>query len=86
MLGVRPEAVRVAREPAAGYAPIEAHLVEPLGAYDIVDLKLGTGFLRARTRSGFARPGQTVFVKLDEPQTHFFSARTGQVLQPGLGA
>ena len=86
MLGVRPEAVQVAREPTLGYAPIEAHLVEPLGAYDIVDLKLGSGYLRARTRSGFARPGETVFVKLDEPQTHFFSARTGQVLHCGLGA
>ena len=60
IIGVRPEAVQVARDKRAGYIPIEAHLIEPLGAYDIVDLKLGSQFLRARTASGFvAGPGET---------------------------
>jgi multiple sugar transport system ATP-binding protein len=68
-------------EPTPGYVPIEAHIIEPLGAYDIVDLKLGSQFLRARTPSGFvAGPGVTVWARLDEPQTHFFSAVTGQAL------
>ena len=82
MIGVRPEAVQVARTEQAGYIPIEAHLIEPLGAYDIVDLKLGSQFLRARTASGFvAGPGQTVWARIDESQTHFFSPQSGIALE-----
>jgi multiple sugar transport system ATP-binding protein len=81
IIGVRPEAVQVARDERAGYIPIEAHLIEPLGAYDIVDLKLGSQFLRARTASGFvAGPGETVWAHVEESQTHFFSSRSGRAL------
>ena len=52
-LGIRPEGVLVARERRPGYVPVEAHIIEPLGAYDIVDLKVGAEMLRARTTSGF---------------------------------
>jgi len=73
--------VQVARDKRAGYVPIEAHLIEPLGAYDIVDLKLGSQFLRARTASGFvAAPGETVWAHVEESQTHFFSSRSGSAL------
>jgi multiple sugar transport system ATP-binding protein len=41
MLGLRPEAVLISLEAKPGYEPIEAQNIEPLGAYDIVDLKLG---------------------------------------------
>jgi multiple sugar transport system ATP-binding protein len=82
MIGVRPEAVQVARTEQAGYIAIEAHLIEPLGAYDIVDLKLGSQFLRARTASGFVGgPGQTVWAHIDESQTHFFSPQSGIALE-----
>ncbi|MEX0852652.1 MAG: ABC transporter ATP-binding protein [Bauldia sp.] len=84
MLGVRPEGVLVTRQQSAGYIPVEAHIVEPLGAYDIVDLKVGGQFLRARTPSGYARAGERVWARLDEAQTHFFSARTGEALDRRL--
>jgi multiple sugar transport system ATP-binding protein len=80
-LGVRPEGVLVAREPAPGFVPVEAHIIEPLGAYDIVDLRIGSGFLRARTASGYVgRAGDTVWAKLDPAQTHFFDAATGDAI------
>ena len=84
MIGIA-EAVQVVRAEQAGYIPIEAHLIEPLGAYDIVDLKLGSQFLRARTASGFvAGTGWTVWVHIDELQTHFFSPQSGMALEvPG---
>ena len=44
-IGVRPEAVLVARQPTDGYIPVEAHIIEPLGPYDIVDLKFGKQLL-----------------------------------------
>jgi multiple sugar transport system ATP-binding protein len=81
MLGVRPEAVMISLAAQPGFEPIEAHIIEPLGAYDIVDLKLGSQFLRARTPSGYvAGPGTIVWARLDEPQTHFFDISTGLAL------
>jgi multiple sugar transport system ATP-binding protein len=80
-IGVRPEGVLVSRSQSAGYLPVEAHIIEPLGPFDIVDLKFGTQMLRARTASGYvAKAGDTVWAKLDETQTHFFSTRSGESL------
>jgi multiple sugar transport system ATP-binding protein len=80
-IGVRPEGMLVAREPTDGYIPVEAHIIEPLGPFDIVDLKLGRKILRARTATGFVeRAGDVVWVRLDEKQTHFFTTRTGESL------
>lgn len=81
MLGIRPEGVRLSRDPGEGLRPVEAHLIEPLGAYDIVDLKLGDTFLKARTASGYVgAPGDTVYAGLDPEQVHFFDAASGAAL------
>lgn len=86
MVGVRPENVLVARQETDGYIPVEAHIIEPLGAYDIVDLKLGQRFLRARTASGYVgKPGDIIWAKLDDAQTHFFSSLTEESLPVKLG-
>ncbi|MEO8006683.1 MAG: ABC transporter ATP-binding protein [Betaproteobacteria bacterium] len=80
-IGVRPEGVLVARTQTAGYIPVEAHIIEPLGPYDIVDLQFGKQRVRARTPSGYvAKAGDVVWAKFDETQTHFFSTRTGESL------
>ena len=61
------------RQPPA-HPEVEAHIIEPLGAYDIVDLKIGGRFLRARTpsrirrqagrpRLGPPRPGADAFLQ-----------------------
>jgi multiple sugar transport system ATP-binding protein len=80
-LGIRPEGVLVSREDKAGYKPVEAHLIEPFGPYDIVDLKIGGGTLRARTTTGFVdKPGERVWVRIDPSQAHFFDTRSGMSL------
>ena len=85
-LGIRPEGVLTAREAAPGHIPVEAHIIEPLGAYDIVDLKLGNSFLRARTASGFVgRAGDTVWARIDPAQAHFFDVASGASLNIRLG-
>ena len=85
-LGVRPEGVLVAQEQRDGFQQLEVHIVEPLGPYDIVDLKVGESFMRARTPSGYvSRPGDAIWVKLDEAQTHFFDADNGNSLDIRLG-
>lgn len=80
LVGVRPESVLVERQDTPGFVPVEAHIIEPLGAYDIVDLKFGENFLRARTSSGYVKAGSTVWAKLDEANTHFFNVDTEETL------
>jgi multiple sugar transport system ATP-binding protein len=80
-LGIRPEGVIVRHEVQDGFMPVEAEIIEPLGAYDIVDLKVGSQTLRARTRSGFvARAGARVFARIDPAQAHFFDTKSGNSL------
>jgi multiple sugar transport system ATP-binding protein len=81
VIGIRPEAVLVALQATDGYFPTEAHIIERLGPYDIVDLKIGAQLFRARTSSGYVRKvGDTVWARLDERRTHFFDQDTGQSL------
>ena len=80
-LGIRPEGVLVSREAQDGFLPVGVHIIEPLGAYDIVDLSVGQHMLRARTRSGYAgKSGDTVYARVDPAQAHFFDTAGGQSL------
>jgi multiple sugar transport system ATP-binding protein len=84
-LGVRPEAVLVDLGERAGYVPAEIHLIEPQGAYDILDIRIGKSILRARTESRLVtRIKVPVWIKLDEAQTHFFDKKTGLALRGEL--
>ena len=66
---------------ADGLVPVEAHIIEPLGSYDIVDLAVGSQMLRARTRSGFVgKAGNRVFARIDPAQAHFFDTESGKSL------
>ncbi|MBB2974213.1 ABC transporter ATP-binding protein [Mesorhizobium sp. RMAD-H1] len=80
-LGIRPEGVLVSHEAREGYLPVEAHIIEPLGSHDIVDLKVGEGMLRARTPAGFVpRAGERVHARIDPAQAHFFDTKSGKSL------
>ncbi len=81
-LGIRPEAVLLSHEKADGYMEVASTNIEPLGSHDIVDVRLGSQVLRARTESGFvAGEGQTVWVTLDPAQAHFFDPTSGMSLR-----
>jgi multiple sugar transport system ATP-binding protein len=83
-LGIRPEAVSVALTASPDHVEGRVHLIEPLGAYDIVDIAVGDATLRARTSSQFVRAqGDAVWIKLDDARIHFFDKRSGLRLQAG---
>ncbi len=85
-LGIRPEGVLLSHSGGEGFVPSKVHLIEPLGAYDIVDLRFGNTLLRARTKSGFAgKAGENVWARLDPSQTHFFNSKSGDSLHVRLG-
>jgi multiple sugar transport system ATP-binding protein len=88
VLGIRPEAITVSRAPVVGAIAARVHLIEPMGAYDIVDITTATGHdnggatLRARTASQFVRAqGEPVWLSLDDARTHFFNKRSGGLLR-----
>ena len=84
-LGVRPEGIHVEHQAADGYLPVEAHIIEPLGSYDIVDLQVGSLMLRARTRSGYVgKPGEKLWARIDPAQAHFFNTEDGRSLGVAL--
>jgi multiple sugar transport system ATP-binding protein len=68
-LGIRPEALQVTLAPTQGHIEAEAHIIEPLGSHDIIDLRLGDQTLRAR-----------VFVRADPARAHFFDTDSGNSL------
>jgi multiple sugar transport system ATP-binding protein len=80
-LGIRPEAVQVARTPRPAAVAARVHLIEPIGPYDIVDIALGEATLRARTATRHLRQGDPVWLTLDDARTHFFDRRSGLALQ-----
>lgn len=80
-VGIRPEGVLVSHEAAPGYVPLEAHIIEPLGSHDIVDLQVGESMIRARTPSGFVpKVGEKVHARIDPAQAHFFDTASGKSL------
>ncbi|PBC02136.1 ABC transporter ATP-binding protein [Mesorhizobium sp. WSM3860] len=80
-LGIRPEGVLVRHDAAPGYVPVEAQIIEPLGSFDIVDLKVGSKMLRARTKAGYVSgPGEKVHARIDPEQAHFFDSASGKSL------
>jgi multiple sugar transport system ATP-binding protein len=80
-LGVRPEGVLLSHEARDDYVEVASGIIEPLGSHDIVDLKVGSIVLRARTKSGFvAGPGSTVWARIDPVQAHFFDTTSGSSL------
>ena len=85
-LGIRPEGVLLSREDQPGYRPVEAHIIQPFGGYDIVDLRVGGQTLRARTSAGFVgKAGDRVWARIDPAQAHFFDTRSGASLDIRLG-
>jgi len=88
--GIRPEAISVSRSARDGAVAAQVHLIEPMGAYDIVDIALGhaeaggrpAATLRARTASQFVRKqGEPVWLTLDDARCHYFDKRSGAALR-----
>ena len=88
IFGIRPEHIRVSKEPTQKGFTAAVHLVEALGSVNIIDILLGenseTGdliILRARTHPAF-RPdvGQPIWFDFDAEQVHLFDRHSEQVI------
>jgi multiple sugar transport system ATP-binding protein len=76
----------VSHEAQPGALPVEAHIIQPFGGFDIIDLKVGDRTMRARTTSGFVgKVGDRVYARIDPAQAHFFDTNSGASLDIRLG-
>ena len=85
VLGVRPEDITLRREgtgEATGeFTPAEVYVVEPLGAENIIDVRLSGHLFKARTLPTFtAKVGETLLMRLDQSRAHLFDKATTQSL------
>jgi len=61
-LGIRPEYLRVYREPAAGRIEAQLHAVEDLGDFAVADLRLGAQRVKAKVRDGEPLPSDRAWL------------------------
>lgn len=88
VFGIRPEHITVSREPVGRKISADVHLIEPLGAVNILDLRLGTHqetkepvLMRVRTHPTFSvEVGDTIWLDFDEKQMHLFNSDTEQAI------
>jgi multiple sugar transport system ATP-binding protein len=77
ILGVRPEDVALRHDQQAEFYPVEVYVVEPLGAENIVDVRLAGHVLKVRTLPTFtAQIGDSLFMRIDQSRAHLFDAET----------
>jgi multiple sugar transport system ATP-binding protein len=76
-LGVRPEDITLKHEAAPEFDPVEVYVVEPLGAENIIDLRIAGHALKARTLPTFkTRIGDQLSLRIDQTRAHLFDAET----------
>ena len=88
VFGIRPEHITAFNQPDAQKIAAVVHLVEPLGAVNILDMRLGTHpetqepiLLRVRTHPTFgATVGDTIWLDFRETEMHLFDRKTERVL------
>lgn len=88
VFGIRPEHITAANQPSERQIPAQVHLIEPLGAVNILDMRLGTHsqtedpiLLRVRTHPTFrVAVGDTIGLRFDEKEMHLFDRKTERTL------
>ncbi len=80
-VGLRPEAIRLSREPVPDGQPAQVFLTEPLGSEVIVNVRLGGALLKVRTDPQVRpRPDDVVYLTADPAGVRVFDSATGASL------
>ena len=88
VFGIRPEHITAMNQPGEKRITADVHLIEPLGAVNILDMRLGTHIetqdpilLRVRIHPTFhVAVGDTIWLDFNEAEMHLFDRETEQVL------
>ncbi len=81
ILGIRPEHLRISKEPVANAIETEVFLSEPLGSEVIVNVKVGDSVVKVRAPPGTKyRIGEKVFLQVDWSKIHLFDKKTERAI------
>jgi len=81
VLGVRPENVSLMREKTGDFIKAEMDVMESMGSWNIVSLKIGDYYLRAKTDADFeAKKGEVIWACFDCKRIHLFDSITQRAI------
>ena len=82
ILGSRPEDIHVSRKkPIGEFMEVEIYAVEPLGAENIIDLKIEEYLIKAKGPPDFeASIGEKMYIKINKEKIHIFDKTTKQAI------
>lgn len=78
VLGIRPENVMFSQKTKSNSLPARVYVVETMGSYNIIDVKLGDETIKVRTAPSIVPDiGETVSISFDPPGINIFDEETG---------
>ncbi len=81
IFGIRCEDISISKQKSPGYVQAKMDVMELMGSWSIISLKLGKYFVKVRTDADFeAKQGDTVWIKPDERRIHLFDKNTEKAI------
>lgn len=81
ILGVRPEDITVYEEVMPEAIETEVYVVEPLGAENVIDLKIGENLIKAISPSTFSlKIGDKAYITFNKEKMHVFDKKTEKTI------
>jgi multiple sugar transport system ATP-binding protein len=83
IVGIRAENMETLREPAPDALEVEVLVVEPLGAQNLLTVRIGQDIVKVSTHPTFVvKPGQNVWLRFPADKIRWVDRESGQVLYP----
>ncbi len=83
VIGIRAENMETLAEPVADALKVSVLVVEPLGAQNLLTVKIGANTVKISTHPSFAvAPDQPVWLRFPEDKIRWIDRDSGQVLYP----
>jgi ABC-type sugar transport system ATPase subunit len=81
IFGIRPEDIELSREVESSTVRAEVYVVEPLGDRTVVDMRLGSEFIKVKVAPDFtAASGDWLGMRFDSERFHVFDKLSGEVI------
>ena len=79
VFGIRPEEITISKEKRPGFIQTEMDVMELMGSWTIVSLKLKAHYIKVRSDADFeATPGEKIWIKINEEKVHLFNRENGK--------
>ncbi|HDD63783.1 MAG: sugar ABC transporter ATP-binding protein [Thermoprotei archaeon] len=81
VLGIRPEHIKIYKEPRASTVKCRVYVVEPLGGEMIINFSLGGKIYKARYPGEISlKPDETIYIEIPVKHIHIFNKKDGKAI------